>query len=94
MPDNQNIMLSKFVLEQLLTAAVQIGNYQFAVDNGMIKEYISQGVAYKKYGRHTVDRWTKEGKVTPVKQVRAVKFKSAELEKLSKINELHRKFIE
>ncbi|MDP2338035.1 MAG: hypothetical protein Q8N05_16635 [Bacteroidota bacterium] len=93
MLDTQYINLSRLDLERIITTAVEIGVNRFAVENGLKKEYMSQGVAYKKYGRHTIDRWTREGKITPVKQVRAVKFKAVELDKLSRVNELHTKFI-
>lgn len=83
------IQITPFQLEQIVATAVEIGVARVVEK----KEYISQTAAFKKYGRRTVERWTRDGKITPVKQVGLVKFKVAKLDELSKINELQTKYL-
>jgi hypothetical protein len=83
------IQITPFQLEQIVATAVEIGVGRVIEK----KEYMSQTAAFKKYGRRTVERWIKENKITPIKQVGLVKFKVNKLEELSKINELQTKYM-
>jgi len=83
------IQITPFQLEQIVATAVEIGVSRVIEK----KEYISQAAAFKKYGRRSVERWQRDGKIDPIKQVGLVKYKVSRLEELSKINELQTKFI-
>ena len=56
--------------------------------NNAIGQQISQASAYRKYGRVRVNRWAKEGKVNPVRQLNRIYYDAYELVKASKENVL------
>ena len=91
MNKNDFITAPVWAIEQLLATAVEMGINRTKPDK---KEYISQAAAYKKYGRRSVDRWMKDGKIVPVKQVGLIKYKVQKLDELMAVNELHTSIIE
>ena len=93
-PFEGNINISFFALEQILSSSVEIGIENYLIKSGEKKEYISQAAAHRKYGRRTIERWNRDGKIVPVKQNGLIKYKISILEKLSLANELYSKFME
>lgn len=47
--------------------AAEIAAQKVLVATGNLKPFLTQIQAYKMYGRGTVDRWIKEGLITPIK---------------------------
>ena len=47
-------------------------------------EYVSQRKAYAMFGRRNVDRWKKQGKISPCKRPGKVEYKTAELRLLQR----------
>lgn len=92
--NSQNVTLSKFALEQLMITSSELGANTALTQLGLRKEYLSQSAAQKRFGKRTIDRWRTDGKIEPVKQSGIIKYKVNDLERLSKVNELHNKFIE
>lgn len=91
MDKNTLITMPVSALEQIIATGAEIALNRA---NTSKKEYISQSAAFKKYGRRSVERWQKEGKITPVKQVGLIKYKVQKLDELSAVNELHSSIIE
>lgn len=50
-------------------------------------ETISQRQAYTMFGRSNVDRWRKEGKITPYKRPGKVEYRTAELRALQNVKQ-------
>jgi excisionase family DNA binding protein len=59
-----SITLDKRQLMDLISGAVQIGVETTLVQTGLLKPYLTQTTAYKMYGRKTVEKWIKEGRIT------------------------------
>jgi hypothetical protein len=62
------IILDKYQLTDILKRAAQLGAESALEQSGLVKPYLTQTSAYKKYGRRIVDKWIKEGRVTIHKQ--------------------------
>lgn len=62
-----DITLSKINLQLLLQDAAELGAKAALTATGVLKPYISKSEAYRTYGESIVDRWIKEGLVTPRK---------------------------
>ena len=91
MDRNTLITMPVSALEQIIATGAEIALNRA---NTTKKEYISQAAAYKKYGRRSVERWVKDGKIVPVKQVGLIKYKVQKLDELMAVNELHTSIIE
>ena len=50
-----------------LMDAAEIAAQKVLIATGNLKPYLSLNQAHKIYGRGTVDRWIKEGLITPIK---------------------------
>lgn len=50
-----------------LMDAAEIAAQKVLVATGNLKPYLSLNQCYKMYGRGTVDRWIREGLITPIK---------------------------
>lgn len=61
------ITLPRSVLSAMLADAAEIGANAAMGKAGMIRPYLSKQEAFKTYGRTVVERWIKEGLVTPRK---------------------------
>ncbi|MBC8005124.1 MAG: helix-turn-helix domain-containing protein [Verrucomicrobia bacterium] len=90
----KSINNSMYVLEKLISTSVDVGIKNYLISVGAEREYLSQAATYRKYGRKTIERWRRDGKIIPVKQNGTIKYKISTLEKLSMANELFGKFIE
>ncbi|MDB5117009.1 MAG: hypothetical protein JWQ79_2501 [Mucilaginibacter sp.] len=58
------VTLDKYQLMEIISGAVQIGVEAALVQSGSLKPYLTLTTAYNMYGRKTVDKWIKEGRVT------------------------------
>ena len=85
--------LEEFQLEQLLSSAAELGAKSALRQMGVDKTQISKAEAYRRYSRRRIDRWVREGKITPVKSKGSVLFNVSELEVLSQSTELYFKHI-
>jgi hypothetical protein len=54
-------------LQQIFSDGVELGSTKTLLELGKIKPFYSQAQAHKLYGRRVVDRWIKEGLITPEK---------------------------
>jgi len=59
-----SITLDKYQLMDIISGAVQIGVETTLVQTGLLKPYLTLTTAYNMYGRKTVDKWIKEGRIT------------------------------
>jgi hypothetical protein len=50
-------------LRRMLNDAAELAVQRYRIDAGKERGYISKSEAYRRYGRHTVDRWIREGLV-------------------------------
>lgn len=50
-------------------------------------EYISQRKAFAMFGRRNVERWRKQGKVTPCKRPGKVEYRTADLRLLQRVEQ-------
>lgn len=48
-------------------------------------EFISQRKAYRMFGRGNVDRWRRQGKITPCKRTGVVEYRTSELRMLQSV---------
>lgn len=53
-------------------------------EDGRDPEYISQRMAYRLFGRSNVDRWRRQGKVSPCKRPGKVEYRTADLRLLQR----------
>ena len=58
------VTLDLFQLKVILREAAQLGADEALVKAGLISRYLTQNSAYNLYGRRTVDKWIREGKVS------------------------------
>lgn len=61
------IILSETILSTMLQDAAEIGASAAMSKAGLLKPYLSKQEAYNLHGRTNVDRWIKEGLITPKK---------------------------
>ncbi|TKC01221.1 helix-turn-helix domain-containing protein [Pedobacter cryotolerans] len=61
------LTMSQTMLQRLLQDAADLGAQRAMQSVGAIKPYLSKAEAYKMYGEYTVERWIKEGLITPRK---------------------------
>ncbi len=50
-------------------------------------EYVSQRKAYEMFGRRNVERWRKQGKVTPCKRPGKLEYRTADLRLLQRVTQ-------
>jgi hypothetical protein len=58
------VTLDKYQLMDIISGAVQLGVETALVQSGLLKPYLTQTSAYEMYGRKTVERWIKDGRIT------------------------------
>lgn len=85
--------IHEFQLRQMLSSAANLGAKNALREMGVDKTQISKAEAYRRYSRRRIDRWIKEGKITPIKSKVSVMFNSSELEAISQTVELYFKHI-
>ena len=61
------ITLPKSQLQSLLSEAAELGASIAMTQVGLLKPYLSKNQAWTKYGRSNVERWIREGLITPRK---------------------------
>lgn len=83
----------EFQLRQMLTTAAEMGAKNALREMGVDKTQISKAEAYRRYSRRRIDRWTKEGKIKPVKSNGSILLNVSELESISQTVELYFKHI-
>jgi hypothetical protein len=83
----------EFQLRQMLTTAAEMGAKNALREMGVDKSQISKAEAYRRYSRRRIDRWTKEGKIKPVKSNGSILLNVSELEAISQTVELYFKHI-
>lgn len=80
-------------LRNMLIWASDLGSTQTLIKTGKLKPYLKQKEAFDMYGRATVERWIKEGLITPEKDGLAknsmVRLDRVRLEALSKTSNRH-----
>lgn len=59
--------ISKEQLSTLLEQAATLGAIKALASSGATKPFLKKSEAYRLYGRSTVERWFKEGLLTPIK---------------------------
>jgi hypothetical protein len=59
-----SITLDKYQLMDIISEAVRLGVETALVQSGLLKPYLTQTTAYEMYGRKTVEKWIKEGRIT------------------------------
>ncbi len=82
-----SVTLELFELRKLLTDQGEIAARNVLISLGLTKPTLSAKEAYTLYGRKTVERWVREGLITPHKdgpKNSAVRYAAIELEVLSK----------
>lgn len=62
-----DITIPRFVLANMLQDAAEIGAARALAESGALKPFLSKQDAYRMYGQSDVDRWIKEGLITPRK---------------------------
>ncbi len=85
--------LQEFQLQQMLSAAAEMGAKNALRDIGVDKSQISKAEAYRRFSRRRIDRWVLERKIMPIKSKSSVLFNLSELESISKTTELYFKHL-
>ncbi|HXH99224.1 MAG TPA: hypothetical protein VNI52_03070 [Sphingobacteriaceae bacterium] len=86
------IILPKFVLIQMLQDAAELGAQIALSKSGLLKPYLSKQDAYRLHGQSNVDRWIREGLLTPRKDGNASakwRIDRIELEAIAKASNRH-----
>lgn len=56
-------------LVNLLKNAAELGAYRALAESGQLQDQINKADAYRLYGRGNVDRWIREGLISPTPKV-------------------------
>ena len=86
------LTISQTELQVMLAKAAEIGATRALAAVGSIKPYLNKQEAFKLYGRSNVNRWLKEGLITPRKDGTASanwRLDRVELETVSKASNRH-----
>ena len=62
-----SIALEMYQIQNLMADANETGAMRALIETGNLKPFLSKSEADRQYGRGTVDRWIKEGLITPGK---------------------------
>lgn len=84
--------ITKAELSYLLSQAAELGAMTALAKTGVIKPYVKRSDAFRMYGRGTVERWIREGLITPIKDGDASaswRLDRIELEKVASTSNRH-----
>ncbi len=62
-----DVLLTLDELSKIIADASELGAKRALISTGALKAFLSASQAYKIYGRSNVDRWIKEGLISPQK---------------------------
>jgi hypothetical protein len=82
------IEINEYKLASIIEKATEAGANKVLVEMGLKKSHISQGEAFRRFGRAMVARWRRDGKVKPVKIGKKIIYDLSALERLQTINQL------
>lgn len=84
--------ISKTQLSNLLAQAAELGAMTALSKTGVIKPFVKRSDAFRMYGRGTIERWVKEGLITPIKDGEASaawRLDRVELENVARTSNRH-----
>ena len=83
------IQLEEFQLRKIIECSAEVAVKSALCKLGLEKTQISKAEAYRRYSRRRIDRWVREGKITPVKSKGSVLFNVEKLEAVASTTELY-----
>lgn len=81
----EQLLNREFIFQ--MQRAFECGYRKCAESLGLLKPYMSLNEAYRIYGRAVVDRWIKDGVVTPIKGVGKNRIRRDQIEMVASMSE-------